>query len=162
MNIGLCMCWNLSNHAGKIINILLLTVQRGGGTVATLHSCTCNRTYGGNMSTASDSYTGNMISGLLEIAAKQQQVDEMDRQYAQLLFADVARQTRVCRICRWTYADHSHENGFCPTGLARGPFFNPNRRFTEITCQASVGDSAYQCDRECLPGSEYCAKHYEE
>jgi hypothetical protein len=114
------------------------------------------------MSTASDSYTGTMINDLLDMAEKQRKVDAVDAIYARRLFADIMRQSRLCRICRQTYADHSHEDGFCPTGLASGPFFNPNRRFTEITCQASVGDSAYQCDRECVPGSEYCPKHYQE
>lgn len=97
-------------------------------------------------------YPGTMIHDL------QERAERVERDYVTFM----ARQLRVCRICRQTYADHSHENGFCPTGLDRGPFFNPTRRFTAITCQASVGDSAYQCDRECVSGTEFCTAHTEE
>jgi hypothetical protein len=43
-------------------------------------------------------HTGTLINDLVDIAAKQARIDEIDREYAQLLHADI-RKYRQCQAC---------------------------------------------------------------
>ena len=70
---------------------------------------------------------------------------------------------KLCHWCRQTQGEHSFEGSYCPSMREFGPLYRMTQ-FREIRCQAGVGrhENVDQCNRECIPGIEFCPLHSQE